>query len=216
MRLSILSVLLLIGSLGTASSLAAQTSMAPRTSTAPRDTNVVLEPGDIVKVTVWRNTEMSGDFMVGVNGALRHPLYQEVPIAGVPLSEVEARLTKFLTKYEQNPQLVVEPLFQVTVGGQVRTPNLYPLPRTTTISQAIALAGGVTPDGRLDRVKLYRAGKAYELNLNDASGRWANEPIQSGDQLIVAKRGNFFTGVLLPLVGVVGSVASIVNVTRRR
>src|SRR5690606_29389866 len=106
--------------------------------------------GDMVKVTVWRNAEMSGDFMVGVNGALRHPLYQEVPIAGVPLHEVEQRLAKFLTKYEQNPQIVVEPLFQVTVGGQVRTPNLYPLPRTTTISQAVALAGGATPDGRLD------------------------------------------------------------------
>ncbi|HEY9450735.1 MAG TPA: polysaccharide biosynthesis/export family protein, partial [Gemmatimonadaceae bacterium] len=95
------------------SPLAAQSS-----SMAARDTNVVLQPGDMVKVTVWRNTEMSGDFVVGVNGALRHPLYQEVPIAGIPLHQVEERLTKFLTKYEQNPQLVVEPLFKVTVGGE--------------------------------------------------------------------------------------------------
>jgi len=194
------------------------TAQASAQVSAPvHDTSVVvLHPGDVVKVTVWRNTEMSGDFMVGANGALRHPLYQEVPIAGVPLHEVEQRLRQFLTKYEQNPQLVVEPLFQVTVGGQVRTPNLYPLPRTTTISQAIALAGGVLPDGRLDKVKLYRDGKEYQVDLTDPSGRWANEPIQSGDQLIVEKKGNFFTSVMLPLIGVAGSVASIINVATRR
>ena len=211
MRLSIISALL-VGSLGMAASAAP---VAAQTSQVARDTNVVLQPGDMVKVTVWRNPEMSGDFMVGVNGALRHPLYQEVPVAGVPLDEVETRLAKFLTKFEQNPQLVVEPLFQVTVGGQVRTPNLYPLPRTTTISQAIALAGGVTTEGRLDKVKLYRGGKEYQVNLTDPTGRWTNEPIQSGDQLIVNRRGNFFTSIFLPLVGVAGSVASIINVATR-
>lgn len=203
---------LLIGSMAMA---AVAAPVAAQGSMAARDTNVVLQPGDMVKVTVWRNPEMSGDFVVGVNGALRQPLYQEVPIAGIPLDEVEARLTKFLTKYEQNPQLVVEPLFQVTVGGQVRTPNLYPLPRTTTISQAIALAGGVTPDGKLSKVKLYRGGREYQVDLTDPSGRWANEPIQSGDQLIVDKKGNFFTQFFLPLVSVAGAVASIINVATR-
>ncbi|HEU4585142.1 MAG TPA: SLBB domain-containing protein [Gemmatimonadaceae bacterium] len=209
MRLTIIGAFL-VGSLVATAQAGAQR------AAAVRDTNVVLHPGDMVKVTVWRNTEMSGDFMVGVNGALRHPLYQEVPIAGMPLHEVEQRLKTFLTKYEQNPQIVVEPLFQVTVGGQVRTPNLYPLPRTTTISQAIALAGGVTPDGQLNKVKLFRGGREYEVDLTDPSGRWTNEPVQSGDQLIVSKKGNFFTSVFLPLIGVAGSVASIINVARRR
>ena len=210
MRLSIFAALLLIGSLGIAAPLASQS------FNTVRDTNVVLQPGDMVKVTVWRNPEMSGDFVVGVNGALRHPLYQEVPIAGMPLGEVEGRLTKFLTKFEQNPQLVVEPLFRVTVGGEVRTPNLYPLPRTTTISQAVAIAGGVTPDGRLDRVNLYRNGREVLMNLTEASGRWSNEPIQSGDQILVTKRSNFMRNVFLPLLGVAGAVASIINVSTRR
>ena len=211
MRLSIITALL-IGSIGMAA-LAAPA--AAQGSAAARDTNVVLQPGDMVKVTVWRNTEMSGDFMVGVNGALRHPLYQEVPIAGVPLGEVEARLTKFLTKYEQNPQLVVEPLFKVTVGGEVRLPNLYPLPRTTTISQAVAQAGGATPDGRLNKIDLYRGGRKVEIDLTEPSGRWANETVQSGDQIIVTKKSNFMRNVFLPLVGVAGALASIINVATR-
>jgi polysaccharide export outer membrane protein len=199
-----------------AAALFAGAPVAAQNSVAARDTNVVLHPGDMVKVTVWRNQEMSGDFMVGVNGALRHPLYQEVPIAGIPLYQVEQRLTQFLTKYEQNPQLVVEPLFKVTVGGEVRLPNLYPLPRTTTVSQAVAQAGGVTQDGRLDKIELYRGGQKIEMDLTEASGRWANEPIQSGDQIIVTKKSNFVRNVFLPLVGVAGAVASIINVARRR
>jgi polysaccharide export outer membrane protein len=199
-----------------AAALFAGAPVAAQNSVAARDTNVVLHPGDMVKVTVWRNQEMSGDFMVGVNGALRHPLYQEVPIAGIPLYQVEQRLTQFLTKYEQNPQLVVEPLFKVTVGGEVRLPNLYPLPRTTTVSQAVAQAGGVTQDGRLDKIDLYRGGQKIEMDLTEASGRWANEPIQSGDQIIVTKKSNFVRNVFLPLVGVAGAVASIINVARRR
>jgi polysaccharide export outer membrane protein len=188
---------------------------AAQNSVAARDTNVVLHPGDMVKVTVWRNQEMSGDFMVGVNGALRHPLYQEVPIAGIPLYQVEQRLTQFLTKYEQNPQLVVEPLFKVTVGGEVRLPNLYPLPRTTTISQAVAQAGGVTVDGRLNKIDLYRGGQKIEMDLTEPSGRWANEMIQSGDQIIVTKKSNFVRNVFLPLIGVAGAIASIINVSTR-
>jgi polysaccharide export outer membrane protein len=199
-----------------AAALFAGAPVAAQNSVAARDTNVVLHPGDMVKVTVWRNQEMSGDFMVGVNGALRHPLYQEVPIAGIPLYQVEQRLTQFLTKYEQNPQLVVEPLFKVTVGGEVRLPNLYPLPRTTTVSQAVAQAGGVTQDGRLNKIDLYRGGQKIEMDLTEPSGRWANEPIQSGDQIIVTKKSNFVRNVFLPLVGVAGAVASIINVARRR
>jgi polysaccharide export outer membrane protein len=205
----LLAALALVGAFAFAAPVAAQTQLTAR------DTNVVLQPGDIVKVTVWRNAEMSGEFVVGVNGALRQPLYQEVPVAGVPLHEVEARLTKFLSKFETNPQLIVEPLFRVTVGGEVRTPNLYSLPRTTTVSQSIALAGGVTQDGRLDHVKLLRDGKEYEVDLTSPSGQWNNEPIQSGDQIIVTKRSNFFGKILLPLLGVAGSVASLINVARR-
>jgi len=210
----LLAMSLLVAPAGVATPLIAQTTTQAAAAPA-RDTSVVLHPGDMVKLTVWRNQEMSGDFQVGVNGALRHPLYQQVPIAGVPLSEVEKRLTTFLERFVENPQLVVEPLFQVTVGGQVRTPNLYPLPRTTTIAQAIALAGGVTPDGRLDKVKLFRGGQQYQVDLTDPSGQWSNEPIQSGDQLIVDKKSDIFRSIVVPLFSLAGAIASIVNVATR-
>lgn len=176
---------------------------------------LVLQPGDVVRVAVWRSPELSGDFVVGVNGALRHPLYQEVPVAGIPIPEVEQRLKDFLSKLQTNPEVVVEPLFTVVVGGQVQAPRVYQLPRETTIAMAIAQAGGPTADARMDRVLLRRDGREYQLDLARVDAAWANSTIRSGDQIIVTRRSRVFQEVVLPIVGVVGALASIINLARR-
>jgi polysaccharide export outer membrane protein len=194
---------------------------ATRTAQVPQndsllasDTSQVLKPGDVVRITVWRNPELSGDFPVGANGALRQPLYQAVPIAGIPIPEVESRLTKFLAQYQTNPAVVVEPLFQVIVGGEVRAPKVYELPSETTISMAIAQAGGSLPDGRMDKVRLLRAGREYVLDLTQADAAWANAPVESGDQIIVTQRSRVFQQIVVPIVTVVGGLASLINLIR--
>ena len=175
---------------------------------------VVLNPGDVVRITVWRNPELSGDFPVGVNGALRQPLYQEVPVAGIPIPEVEQRLKTFLAQYQSDPEVVVEPLFQVVVSGEVREPKVYELPRETSIAMAIAQAGGALPDGRMDKVRLWRAGKEYTLDLTHADAAWANSGILSGDQIIVTQRRSVFREIVVPIVSVVGGLASLINLIR--
>lgn len=182
----------------------------------PIDTNTVLHPGDLVRVTVWRNPEMSGDFAVGQNGALLHPLYQAVPIAGVPLQEVDRRLRQFLTKYESDPQLVVIPLLHLTVAGEVSKPSLYNLPRETSIGESIAMAGGPTQFGNLGKVLLFRSGKEYKIDLRSPLNEWATRPIQSGDQIIITRRGSFWKDIFFPIVGLAGSAAAIVSLARGR
>jgi polysaccharide export outer membrane protein len=182
----------------------------------PIDTNTVLHPGDVVRVTVWRNLEMSGDFAVGQNGALLHPLYQAVPIAGVPLQEVDKRLRQFLTKYESDPQIVVIPLLHITVAGEVSKPSLYNLPRETSLGEALATAGGPTEFGNLGKVLLFRDGKEYKIDLRSPLNEWATRPIESGDQIIITRRGSFFRDIFFPLVGLAGSAAAIVNLIRTK
>ena len=179
------------------------------------DTNTVLHPGDLVRVTVWRNAEMSGDFAVGINGALLHPLYQAVPISGVPMQEVENRLRNFLKKYESDPQIVVMPLLHVTVAGEVGKPSLYNFPRGTSIGEAIALAGGPSADGNIGKVSLFRNNREIKVDLRSPLNAWATQPVQSGDQIIVSRRGSFFRDIFVPLVALTGSVASIINLVRR-
>lgn len=191
-------------------------SMAQQQTPPPIDTNTVLHPGDLVRVTVWRSPEMSGDFAIGINGALLHPLYQAVPIAGIPMQEVDNRLRQFLTKYVSDPQIVVIPLLHITVAGEVSKPSLYNLPRETTIGEALATAGGPTQDGNLGKVLLFRGGQEYKIDLRSPLNEWATRPIESGDQIIITRHGSFFRDVFFPLVGLTGSAAAIINLIRTK
>lgn len=179
------------------------------------DTNTVLHPGDEVRITVWRNPELSGDFVIGINGALIHPLYQAVPITGVPMQEVGTRLRNFLKTYQSDPQIVVMPLLHVTVAGEVGKPSLYNLPRGTSIGEAIALAGGPSADGNIRKVSLFRDNREIKIDLQSPLNAWASAPIQSGDAIIVNHRGSFWRDVFVPLLTLTGTVASIVNLVRR-
>jgi polysaccharide export outer membrane protein len=183
--------------------------------TSPRADEARLQPGDRVMVTVWRKPELSGESVVTVDSTLSHPLYQTIKVVGVPLPVVKERMVAFLAQYEQNPLLTIEPLFRVTVGGEVRQPNVYSLARSATVAQAVAGAGGPTDRGRLNKVRLYRAGKQYQLDLNDPRSEQATMPIQSGDNVIVGRSHNFFRDVLAPGASLTAAILSIVVIVRQ-
>jgi polysaccharide export outer membrane protein len=191
------------GTLGTLSFAAADASTA------------TLRPGDRVNITVWRQPDYSGEFAIASDSSISHPLYQDVKVAGVPVAVAEQRIRTFLSRYETNPQVVVEPLFSIAVGGEVRTPNLYSLPPQTTLSQAIAKAGGPTETGRLDKVKLVRGGREVTVNLAAANAEWANVPVRSGDVIVVGKKHDILREYIGPFASMVAAAASVVYAIRR-
>src|SRR5256714_7908671 len=136
-----------------------------------------LRPGDVLRINVWRHPELSGDFVVAPDSTLVDPVYQVVKVAGVPLSVVRDRLRAVLSTYEQGVPFVLEPVFPVTVAGEVRQPNLYRLPEGTTFAQAIAQAGGATELGRVKKVTVIRRGSP--ILVKPASGDF--EYKQRGD-----------------------------------
>jgi protein involved in polysaccharide export with SLBB domain len=193
---------------------AAQRPSPPR----PLPTEPVLRPGDALRIDVWRHPEMSGEFVVAPDSALEHPLYQVVKVAGVPLPLVRQRLDSLLGRYEQGVQFVVEPLFPVTVAGEVRQPNLYRLPQGTSFAQAVAKAGGPTELGRLDKVRVIRRDSAMVIDLASGYSRYGTLPIASGDQVLVSRRSSFnlLRDVLYPAASLTAAVAAILAYSRLR
>jgi protein involved in polysaccharide export with SLBB domain len=178
----------------------------------------VLRPGDVLRLNVWRHPELSGDFVVAPDSTLVHPVYQVVKVAGTPWPVVRERLRAVLATYEQGVPFVLEPLFPVTVAGEVRQPNLYRLPRGTTFAQAIAQAGGPTELGRLNKVRVIRRDGSMVINLATEYSRYEAMPIASGDQVLVARRSNFnlLRDVLYPLTSATAAVAAVLAYSRNR
>jgi protein involved in polysaccharide export with SLBB domain len=168
-----------------------------------------LRPGDMLRIQVWRQPEFSGEFFITDDGFIGHPLFRSIYAINRPISEVEDALRLFLLDFESEPNFVMEPFFQVAVGGQVRQPNVHPLRPGTTVAEAVAIAGGVTEQGRLDKVILRRAGQEFRVDLTDAAGTARLTTIRSGDEIVVPERRGWFSKYVIPGLGVAGSVASI-------
>jgi polysaccharide biosynthesis/export protein len=174
----------------------------------------VLAAGDSVRIVVWRKPEFSGDFVVAPNGGITHPLYRSVQVGGVPFATAEANVRRFLARFEENPEFVMEPLIRVAISGEVGRPQVFAVRPETTIAEAVARAGGTTDDGVRDRVRVLRLdpnGQQNQLivNLSDPTGGSSRIPVRSGDQIVVDKRKNFLREVLVPVLGVIGSIASL-------
>ena len=173
-----------------------------------------LRPGDHLRITVVSDDKnLSGEFEVGPDGALRHPIYNQLRLASVPLPLLKDTVASFLRKFEREPQLEVEPLFKTTILGEVRTPNIYFVAPGTVVSDAIAHAGGLTDRADPARVTILRDGHRVSTSLNPSSGNPALT-ILSGDQVSVAKTRNVL-GSLIPVIGVAVSVLSLIILSHR-
>ncbi|MGH7461132.1 MAG: polysaccharide biosynthesis/export family protein [Longimicrobiales bacterium] len=185
-----------------------------RASSQTLETAPVLRAGDVVQIRVWRNPELSGEFLITDRGTLAHPLYGEIRAAGRPITEVREELGAFLSHYLEKPNFVVEALFPVLVGGEVRLPNIYKLTSETTVARAVSLAGGATSSGRLDRVILRRDGQRHVVDL--ASDNPREDPaIRSGDEIIVPRRANVFRDYIVPASSIVGAVTTLISLIYR-
>jgi polysaccharide export outer membrane protein len=187
---------------------------SPAPAAAPGDT-AYLRPGDAIRLAVWRQPDFSGDFPVGPEGTIQHPLLNDVVVVGAPRSVIRDRLRQALSRYERDPSFVFDFLYRVSVAGEVRQPNLYPLPPETTIGQAIAAAGGATEAGRLDHVVLTRDGREMVLNLQSADPAVAELRVHSGDQIRVPRRASILRDYIAPFAAIVGALAASISVFRR-
>jgi protein involved in polysaccharide export with SLBB domain len=183
----------------------------PTASQAP-----VLSVGDAVRITVrGEDASLSGEFDIAEDGTVIHPLYRAVRAVGLSQQQLEAEVRRVLQRFTNSPEFVVEQLYRISVAGEVRAPNVYTAPSQTTITQAISLAGGPTPEGRVERVRLLRNGSEIPVDLTRPYAELASLRVRSGDQIIVDPDVSLWRDRIQPVLTSVGAVASIVVVFLR-
>lgn len=212
-RLVLTTVALVWTVTGSASALqdAPAQTLGSKSSLARFDTPAFLQPGDLLQIEVWRQTEYSGQFEITADGTIGHPLYRQIRAAGREVADIEEDLHILLTRYLGEPSFLVEGYFRVAVGGEVRAPDVYSLNAQSTIARAIAEAGGPTQRGRVDRVTLLRDGQSHVVDLTDPGARLSDLQVRSGDAIVVERRVDLFREYVAPSAAVVAAIAAVLR-----
>ncbi len=144
----------------------------------------LLSPGDMVRLRIWREPDLSGDFLVDRDRVLVFPKIGAYRIGGETGEEFKQRLIAAYDEYLRNPSIEVSFLRRVGVQGAVRTPGLYNADLTLSVADVLALAGGVASDGDPSRIDIVRNGTRQRATVA-RSIALAETPIRSGDHIYV-------------------------------
>lgn len=169
--------------------------------------DVVLRPGDVLEVLIWREEDLSGEFVVDRDGVVTLPLLGRREVTGEPWRSVHDGLLEAYGRELRNPSVIVTPLRRVYVLGHVNTPGLYPVDPTVSLAGVIAMAGGADQEGDLTKVQVIREGEVLIDEVSVASALESVD-VQSGDQIFVGRRSWFERNSTF-LVSATLSVASI-------
>jgi polysaccharide export outer membrane protein len=143
-----------------------------------------LGPGDLVRVTVFRQPDLSGQFRLDGDGTLALPLAGEVQAGGLTTRDLEQAIAASLLEgdYLLSPQVSVEVLTYrpFYILGEINRPGQYEYKNGMTVINGVALAGGFT----------YRA-KTGEASIERGTctlGAQADTPVLPGDIIRVPER----------------------------
>lgn len=174
-----------------------------------------LVPGDVIRLNIWREPDLTGEFLVHEDGTAVLPKVGPLHVTGFTPTELKTRVIEEYSRTLRNPSIEVVVLRRILITGEVANEGIYPLDPTMSLVEALALAGGPTQAARSDRVFLIRGDSEIEIDMDEAPDV-RNLALQSGDQLLVPASSTWVRNWKL-LVGMVSSTISLaILITRDR
>lgn len=170
-------------------------------------------PGDFLVVNIWMEPDLSDTLRVDHSGMVVFPKLGPIRVTGIQPDSLERMLVRSYSQYLKNPSIRVAVLRRITVWGAVARPGSYPVDLTMTITDALALAGGASSEGKSNKVELRRGGDRRIIDLSTNS-RARQTPLRSGDELVVPQRAWAARNMGF-ILGAVGTATSIVFLLAR-
>jgi protein involved in polysaccharide export with SLBB domain len=144
-------------------------------------------PGDKVRVVVFGEDKISGEYQIDIAGSVSLPLVGNLQAAGLTKPELEEALTsKLKSGYLRNPRVSVEvvsfrPFY---ILGEVKNPGEYPYKSGLNVLSAIAIGGGATYRASTSTVLIQRYGRTEMTEYPQSP----TIPVLPGDVLRVPER----------------------------
>jgi polysaccharide export outer membrane protein len=155
-----------------------------------------ISPQDILQISVFQVNDLNSAVQVTQDGSVTLPLVGKVQVAGKTAAETEQILAaKLRQKYMQSPQVSVSVKTygkRITVSGAVTGPRVIADDGNTTLSQAIANAGGVADIANSERVHVARSNNQHVqdeiYNLDDIQAGKVTDPLLKGGDIVVVEQ----------------------------
>jgi protein involved in polysaccharide export with SLBB domain len=163
------------------------TGSAPTPTVTENDKDTyVLGSGDRLRIIVYGEPDLSGEFEIDANGAISLPLVGVVAASNQTIRGLERAITKKYDEYVRDPRVSLQvilyrPFF---ILGEVKQPGQYSFIPGMTVKNAVALAGGYTIRGGPRGISIQRAtdkGKGEQPGNEDI-------PVYPGDTVKVTSR----------------------------
>ncbi|UYN99986.1 MAG: polysaccharide export protein [Devosia sp.] len=146
-----------------------------------------LDSGDVVRVSVYGDAELSKSYRVDDNGAIAFPLVGPVPVRGATTEQASGRLASALANgYMRNPDVAVEieqyrPFF---IQGEVTSSGQFTYLYGMTVRGAVSTAGGFSDTADRERAVVYRR----QNNQMVKGVVDLDFPIAPGDTIVIEER----------------------------
>jgi len=154
----------------------------------------LLQPGDIVQVSVWKEPDLSRELVISPDGHIALPLVGTIMATSKSVKALNEELTGRLSEYIPQPSVTVSLLKAAGnlyyVVGKVNRPGQYPMLGPTSVLQALSMAGGMTTFANENRVKIIRSGQSDAIlfrynDMADGENLEQNVTLKSGDVVLV-------------------------------
>jgi polysaccharide export outer membrane protein len=145
-----------------------------------------LQPGDKIRINVYGEDKLSGDYQLDQSGQISVPLAGTIEAKGLTQTGLEQLLAKkYRSEYLRNPKVTVTIVLQpYYVVGEVKNPGQFPYKPGLNVLTALAIAGGATYRASPSRVQIQRRS---ETTMHDYPMS-ASIPILPGDLISVPER----------------------------
>jgi polysaccharide biosynthesis/export protein len=169
---------------------AGQSDEPPATSAAVSKADPVedyrLGPEDKVKLTVFGEPDLSGEFVVDSSGVLAAPFVGQMTVKGLTLREFEQAYAAKLRDAQilRDPRVSAEvtSFRPIYVLGEVKKPGQYAYVSGMTVQKAVALAEGYTYRASESSVEITRGGKKFSIDVKPGT------KVFPGDEIRIPER----------------------------
>ncbi len=155
-----------------------------------------LNPGDVIRISVWNEAELQQEVMLLPDGTLSFPLAGIIHASSKTPEEVQAIIRDQLLRVIPDPEVTVSVVSvtgnNIFVIGQVNEPGQIPLTQETDVVQALSLAGGFTGFAKTDNIRILRRTKNGQkiidfdyTKIEDGKDLETNILLKSGDTIVV-------------------------------